>query len=133
MGDQTVARLNVVEEVMSPATEQRFKETHVLGMSIDPNQVTIDSLEKYENLMKGKVAKASSNANYQSVSDRQSQGDLSSIHTWRNDSRSHENEVGVFEMKFEKPTSLVSLNIDISFECSDSAKLLDFLKPEEEK
>ena len=64
MADQTVARVNVVEEVMSPATEQRTKETHVLGMSIDPNQVTIDNLEKYENLMKGKGAKASSNANY---------------------------------------------------------------------
>ena len=94
-------------------------------MSIDPDQVTIESLEKYENLMKGKVAKASSNANYQSGGN-----ELCSIHTWRNDKRSHENEVGTFEMRFEKPTSLVSLNIDITFECSDSRKLLHGLKPE---
>ena len=33
-------------------------------------------------------------------------------------------------MRFEKPTSLVSLNIDITFECSDSRKLLHGLKPE---
>jgi hypothetical protein len=33
-------------------------------MSIDPDQVTVENLEKYRNLMKGKVAKAVSNASY---------------------------------------------------------------------
>lgn len=33
-------------------------------MTIDADHVTIDNLEKYRNLMKGKVAKAVSNANY---------------------------------------------------------------------
>ena len=31
-------------------------------------------------------------------------------------------------MKFEKPTSLVSLNMDITFECNDSRKLLTNLQ-----
>lgn len=33
-------------------------------------------------------------------------------------------------MKFEKPTSLVSLNLDITFDCTDSKKLLHCLKPD---
>ena len=36
--------------------------------------------------------------------------------------------MGAFELQFEKPTSLVSLNIDITFDCTDSAKLLSSLK-----
>ena len=114
----------------SAAPEQRIKESQVLEMSIDAGQVTADSLEKYENLMKGKVALAKSNANYQSGSKSALQSDLCSIHTWRNDERRHEREVGAFEMKFEKPTSLVSLNIDLTFECQDTRKLLHSLSPE---
>jgi len=36
-------------------------------MKIDSEQVTAASLEQYENLMKGQVACARSNSNYQSV------------------------------------------------------------------
>lgn len=39
--------------------------------------------------------------------------------------------IGAFEMRFEKPTSLVSLNLDISLECQDSAKLLSQLKSDD--
>lgn len=99
-------------------------------MSIDASQVTAESLDQYENLMKGKVAIAKSNATYQSGCKSACQNDLSSIHTWRNDQRSHEREVGAFEMRFEKPTSLVSLNIDVTFECQDTRKLLHSLSPE---
>ena len=81
--------------------------------------------------MKGQVAKAKSNANYQSGSEPSlNQGQMPTIHTWRNDRRSHDREVGAFEMKFDKPTSLVSLNIDFTFECQDSSKLLHSLSPE---
>ena len=96
--------------------------------------------------MKGRITKATSNASYKGVSPsvgskqagksgtkQQSaaiSGNLCSIHTWRNDSRGHETEIGAFEMKFEKPTSLVSLNIDLTFECSDSRKLLHCLQPD---
>ena len=113
-----------------PVQEQRVKENQVLEMGIDASQVTTDSLEKYENLMKGKVAKAHSNASYQSGCESKNPSDLCSIHTWRNDYRSHEREVGAFEMRFAKPTSLVSLNIDLTFECQDSRKLLHGLSPE---
>ncbi len=75
--------------------------------------------------MRGKIAKATSNANYQSASDRSSPAAaLSSIHTWRNDSRQQKDVVGSFEMKFEKPTSLVSLSMDVTFECANTDKLL---------
>lgn len=81
--------------------------------------------------MRGQVAKARSNANYQSgIEPSANNCGLPTIHTWRNDKRSHDREVGAFEMKFDKPTSLVSLNIDITFECQDSSKLLHSLSPE---
>ena len=97
-------------------------------MKIDSEQVTAASLEQYENLMKGQVACARSNSNYQSVHTANSQKRFCSIHTWRNDTRSHKNEIGAFELQFEKPISLVSLNIDITFDCTDSEKLLSSLK-----
>lgn len=96
-------------------------------MSIEADQVTIDSLEKYRNLMKGKVAKSVSNASYQSAGGLVEDYPLNSIHTWRNDSRSTKGIVGAFEMKFDKPTSLVSLNMDITFECGDSRRLVESL------
>lgn len=80
--------------------------------------------------MKGKIAKAVSNANYQSLGDQKSDYPLSSIHTWRNDAREQQDIVGAFEMKFEKPTSLVSLSMDITFACNDTDKLLKGLQSE---
>ena len=39
-------------------------EEEVLKLTIDPKEVTIGGLEQYENLMRGKVANACTNANY---------------------------------------------------------------------
>ena len=100
-------------------------EQDVLKLTIDPKEVTIGGLDQYENLMRGKVANSCSNANYQTGqvgSDVNS--NLRSIHTWRNDSSQLKNEIGPFEVKFDKPTSLVSLNLDLTFECQSTDKLI---------
>ena len=86
----------------------------IMKLSIDPKEVTIQGLEQYENLMRGQVTSSQSNANYQ-VGDTAS--NLKTIHTWRSDSTYPANEIGPFEIRFEKPTSLVSLNLDLTFEC----------------
>ena len=116
------------DSTVSSGSELRIKEEQVLEMTIDPKNVSTEQLEKYENLMKGKIAKAVSNANYQSLGDQKSDYPLSSIHTWRNDAREQKDIVGAFEMKFEKPTSLVSLSMDITFACNDTEKLLKGLQ-----
>ena len=56
---------------------------------------------------------------------------LRSIHTWRNDSSTPQSEIGPFEVKFEKPTSLVSLNLDLTFECQSTEKLIQSLKTDD--
>lgn len=49
---------------VAQAPELRVPQEQVLEMTIDPDQVSVENLEKYRNLMKGNVAKAVSNANY---------------------------------------------------------------------
>ena len=44
------------------------KEDQVLQMDVDPTKVTTEGLDQYENLMKGNVTYARSNASYQSGS-----------------------------------------------------------------
>ena len=56
------------EESKEAAFDATAAEQNVLGMSIDPSKVTIEGLNQYENLMKGRIAKATSNATYQSGS-----------------------------------------------------------------
>ena len=47
------------------------------------------------------------------------------IHHWTiNDAQN----LGPFEMQFLKPTSLISLNIDLTFNINDSTKLLEMLQ-----
>jgi hypothetical protein len=110
---------------------QSMPEEEVLKLSIDPKEVTIGGLDQYENLMRGKVANSCSNANYQvGPVGSDSHSSLRSIHTWRNDSSQPQAELGPFEVKFEKPTSLVSLNLDLAFECQSTEKLVQSLKPD---
>lgn len=93
-------------------------------MSIDPDQVTAGDIDIYENLMKGSVAVASSNATTQQGRVDQ---DLFVKHTWKANSTE---EVGPIEIKFANPTSLVSLNLDLNFTCQDTEKLIECLNEE---
>lgn len=45
-----------------------MNEEEVLKLTIDPKKVSAEELDVYENLMKGQIAKARSNASYQAGS-----------------------------------------------------------------
>lgn len=64
--------------------------------------------------MLGAVTLASSNSNHKVGSASDSDVSVFAKHTWTRDTSSSQN-LGNFEMKFEKPTSLVSLNMDFAF------------------
>jgi hypothetical protein len=74
--------------------------------------------------MQGSLANGSSNANYQ----KGVVGDLTkgvrSTHTWRNDYNQQDNTLGPFELRFEKPISLLSLTCKLTFNCDATSDLL---------
>ena len=78
-------------------------------MRIDPLKVTIDDLDKYESMMKGEGTKGTSN----STSSIQN----ATKHTWQ--AKDSDNSLGPMKIKLENSTSLISLNLDIQFKCSD--------------
>ena len=110
-------------------------EEQVLNMKIDPKKVTIANIDAYENLMQGAIAPASSNANFKSGQIGEACQSLFAKHTWTCESKQTQTSVGPMEIKFERPISLVSLNIDLNFETVDSEQLLKQLSqvPEENK
>ena len=74
--------------------------------------------------MQGAIAPASSNANYKSGQVGEPHKHLFAKHTWISKGSSAKEEVGPLEIRFEKPTSLVSLNVDICLETLNSAEFL---------
>lgn len=63
------SNLSTADETSAQASEQSIPESKILEMVIDPENVTQEGLDRYETLMKGKIAKATSNANYRSGRD----------------------------------------------------------------
>lgn len=88
-------------------------------MKIDASKVTCEDIEKYEKLMLGAVTLASSNSNHKVGSASEHNTEVFAKHTWTRDTSCSQN-LGNFEMKFEKATSLVSLNMDFAFTCAMS-------------
>lgn len=86
--------------------------------------MTIASLDAYENLMQGAIAPASSNATFKSGQIGEPNQQLFAKHTWTCENKHAQSEVGPMQIKFERPISLVSLNIDLNFETTDSDALL---------
>ena len=74
--------------------------------------------------MQGAIAPATSNASFKSGQVGKSSQNLFANHTWLCDGQGPQSEVGPMEIKFERPISLVSLNIDLTFETVDSAHFL---------
>lgn len=101
-----------------------MNEEEVLKLTIDPKKVSAEELDVYENLMKGQIAKARSNASYQAGS-RDSPDTQKSLHIWNcsHKSSSKDQELGPMELIFDKPTSLVSLDINLTFETDKSQQL----------
>jgi len=103
-------------------------EEQVLNLKIDPKKVTIANIDAYENLMQGAIAPATSNASYKSGQVGLSRQNLFANHVWLCEGKSAQKEIGPMELKFERPISLVSLNIDLSFESVDTEQFLKQLQ-----
>ena len=97
-----------------------INEEQVLNLQITPKKVTIADIDAYENLMSGAIVPASSNASFKSGAVGEPYQNLYAKHTWLAESTEAQSEIGPIEVKFDRPISLVSLNIDVSFETHNS-------------
>lgn len=88
-------------------------------MVFDAENLTIKHLEAYEELMKGIAVPSESNSSDKSQSLRRK-------HNWvagEGDSKG----MGPLDIKFENAANLISLNFDLTFNCSDFKKLQESL------
>jgi len=92
----------------------------VLNLQITPKKVTIADIDAYENLMSGAIVPASSKASFKSGAVGEPYQNLYAKLTWLAESTEAQSEIGPIEVKFDRPISLVSLNIDVSFETHNS-------------
>lgn len=98
-------------------------------MQIDSSKVTVQDIQKYETLMNGIAIGAYSNAHsmVSNVSEKNHSGSqYFTKHHWV--VPENQPQVGPLEMQFEYPTSLISLNIEMTFSCNDTKALVDRLK-----
>jgi len=91
--------------------------------SVDPEQVTVEDIKRYEALMKGKAVSAASNAHALRgrVEGPDSSQPMFKRHSWV---ANGEDEFGPMQVRFESAANLISLNIDLTFSCSNPAELL---------
>jgi hypothetical protein len=75
--------------------------------------------------MSGAIAPASSNATFKSGPVGDSTQGLYAKHLWICESKSSQSEVGPMEIKFDRPISLVSLNINLEFETVNSEQVFE--------
>lgn len=95
-----------------------MSESDILAMQIDPFQVTVSDIRRYEKLMSGKAVRALSNAHTMMGLDSQdaSGRQMFTKHHWI----MNEKDIDLpIELEFEQPTSLISLNIELTFNCKD--------------
>jgi hypothetical protein len=94
-------------------------------MKIDPNNITVTDIKRYEKLMKGTPIGASSNATQQSNPVHSKTGAvLFTKHHWVD-------TTGPLQIEFKRPTSLISLNIELTFNCLDHALLVQTLSKQQ--
>jgi hypothetical protein len=96
-------------------------------MQVNPSQVTAHDIRRYEKLMSGKAVRALSNANNMMNADfSETLGkDLYTKHHW--DIKGGK-DIAPLMIEFERPTSLISLNVELSFTCRDTPLLVEQLK-----
>lgn len=99
-------------------------------MQIDSRKVTANDIRRYEKLMTGKAVLAHSNAQTMQgeevIRDAGGKKQLYTKHHWIIDTPSQEGQS--LDLEFERPTSLIALNIELTFNCRDSTKLLESFK-----
>lgn len=107
-----------------------LSESDILQMQIDPKDVTAKDIRRYEKLMSGKAVLALSNATKMlgpELSDSNGQQQLYTKHHWILDNK----VASPLEIEFEHPTSLISLNLELTFACKDSASYFEWLKAQQ--
>jgi hypothetical protein len=83
--------------------------------------ITVHDIKRYEKLMKGAVIGASSNATQQSNPVHSKAGTvIFTKHHWVDSTEP-------LQMQFELPTSLISLNIELTFNCLNHTLLVETL------
>ena len=92
------------------------------GTQIDPDKVKLQDIKKYEALMKGRAVSAISNASQLRglVTGGSSKRRLYRRHNWKVDGAG---EFGPMDLQFESGSNLISLNIDLTFGCTDALRL----------
>ena len=109
------------------AKVEAVDEEQVLQMQIQQDMVTVTDIQRYEKLMNGKPISGKSNADqkHNPVGNINHKGTLSfTKHHWL---ATEENTLGPMEIQFDYKTSLISLNIDLYFSCSDRKALIEDL------
>ena len=84
-------------------------------MSIDPAKITVDDLDRYEQMMQGDGASGVSNSNVALQN--------SVRHTWQ--VWQNKDEIGPMQVRLSQPTNLIQLNIDLKFKCNSMSDLND--------
>lgn len=89
-------------------------------MQVNPSNVTASDIRRYEQLMSGKAIRAASNAFTASLGkeDYLSERSLRTKHHWNVE----DGETVPLELEFERPTSLIALNIELTFNCKVSTQ-----------
>lgn len=90
-------------------------------MTIDPKKITVDDLDRFERMMLGDGAFASSNAEVVNKNTVK--------HTWQ--SWEDTPSVGPLDVKLAQPTSLIQLNIDVQFKCNSMSDLVQSIEKKE--
>lgn len=93
----------------------------VMAMSIDPSKITVDDLDRFERMMLGDGALASSNSAVVNKNEVRQ--------TWQ--SWEDTPVVGPLDMKLAQPTNLIQLNIDVQFKCNNLNELVQSIGKQE--
>jgi len=111
-----------IESEHKEAAEEKPKESSsgvelISSSPINPDNVKIEDIKKYEALMKGKAVAAISNAQtLRGLTGKH----FHRRHIWK---ANGQGDFGPMELQFETASNLISLNIDLSFSCSDPVEL----------
>ena len=86
----------------------------ILNLQIDPAKITVDEIDRYENLMLGDGAQGRANDSSHSLTN-----DVKP--TWQVFEGT--NLAGPFDLKMHKPTNVISLNIDVQFKSHQAPQI----------
>jgi hypothetical protein len=108
--------------------EKEISERDILMMQVDEEKVNVNDIRRYEKLMNGKSVLAFSNANIMQGEEKLGLSNNKRMYTKHHWIIDQDNVASKLELEFDNPTSLIALNVELTFNCRDSSLLLDSLK-----